>query len=76
MVVLTVRISFSDHRALSRLYPPSIHIAPINQFHLWLRTGMALALDTSENHAGMAGEVRRNGAGIGRPFFKPSTPQW
>ena len=69
MVVLTVRISFSDHRALSRLYLPSIHIAPINQFHLWLRTGMALALDMGENHAGMAGEVRRDGARIGGPSF-------
>ena len=46
------------------------------RFHLWLRTGMALALDTGENHAGMAGEVRRDGAGIGWPPFKLSTPQW
>jgi len=46
------------------------------RYHLWMRTSMALALGTGKKHAGMAGEVRHDGAGIGRSSLELYTPQW
>ena len=46
------------------------------RYHLWMRTGMALALGTGKNHAGVAGEVRHDGARIGRSSLELCSPQW